>query len=500
MLLQAPRRPTTGLAVRWTDSLVWAAILVYLLLHLPYLTAWPTPHNDEARELNAFWVAAGVAPNAQRLDPEFGADPLYKGGLQGLTVGTAMKLGGLGLLQGRVVSLLWGGLLLGATFLLGRRLYGAAAGLLALVALAVSRPFLTSAHMVRPDAVLAAVLVAAAWLAVRAVQDDDRRAALAGGLLAGLAFDVHLNAVVFLPLLGLLFLVPLGRGVFAAPTARLFAAGLGIGLVYFLVVRILADPGQFASSSAFWIGQDHRPPILAGSLGAALAEEVGRFRDYVTEDRRVEAAWLVAALAYAGWDSVRRRRPDPLLLGVLAAFALFTLVVSSKAQFYMILYYPWLALLLGALLARVAGVLALPRPVMVAGLAVLTAFVLGLPDNYEDMATAASNEQEAGFGSLMAELRPYVPDGARVLGPPLFWLGLADHPYTDYYVWERLRAQRRERFSFFMERTDHEIVILDAKAKHQVSINSPGFLETQYRLLASVRRVGFDRVEVWKRR
>src|SRR5207248_11485214 len=106
------------------DFFASLAIRAGLAANGPYREAWPTAHNDEARELNAFWVASGSDPQARGLDPEFGHDPLYKGGLQGLTVGLMLRAAGLGLLQGRLVSLAWGGLLLALVFLVGRRLYG----------------------------------------------------------------------------------------------------------------------------------------------------------------------------------------------------------------------------------------------------------------------------------------------------------------------------------------------------------------------------------------
>jgi hypothetical protein len=117
------------------------------------------------------------------------------------------------------------------------------------------------------------------------------------------------------------------------------------------------------------------------------------------------------------------------------------------------------------------------------------------------MATAASNLGEKGYYAMIDDVRRVVPAGAKILGPPLFWLGLADHPYTDYSVWERLRAMPgREQYSSYIERSSYQIVILDAKARHQVAINSPGYLESRGQLLTSFRRVGFDRTEVWKLR
>jgi 4-amino-4-deoxy-L-arabinose transferase-like glycosyltransferase len=500
LLLAIPRPVAVRIsaAVR-LEVLVVLAILAILAANLPYLEAWPTAHNDEAREMNAFWVASGADPSARSMDPEFGRDPLYKGGLQGLTVGAVFRLAGPGLLQGRLVSLAWGGVLLGLVFLVGRRLYGATAGLLAALFLAVAYPFLVASHMVRPDIVLAAMLAASYYLASRAVEGGGHPLpSLLAGLTLGLALDVHLNAIAFMPLIGLVYVAGLARW-WRARVVWMFALGLVLGAVYYLLIRVAPDAGQFAASSSYWIGLDKRPPILSGDLPGMLTAELGRFQGYFTSARRFELAALSAALVLATVRMVRTRRLDPLLLGLVVAFALFVTIVSGKSEFYLVLFYPWLVLLLAGAIVQATSSLPTPLRVMVLVLAAAAGpSLFGLDDNYEDMEVASSDFGERGYYALIDEVRPLVPDGASVLGPPLFWIGLHDHPYTDYYVWERLRAERGEKFSSFVARLRPELAVLDAKSRHQVSINSPGYLEANGELLKTIRRVGFDRVEVWK--
>ena len=81
--------PAAKRAAARSDWLLVGAIVIYLLANLPFLVVWPAVNGDEGREANAFWVSSGVDPSARSLDPVFEHDPLYKGGLQGLTVGIA---------------------------------------------------------------------------------------------------------------------------------------------------------------------------------------------------------------------------------------------------------------------------------------------------------------------------------------------------------------------------------------------------------------------------
>ena len=77
-----------------------------------------------------------------------------------------------GPISGRIVSMLWGALLLVGVFLLGRRLFGTMAGVIGMVLVAMSQPFLVSTHIVRPDIVVAALVVFALYFAESGVRRD----------------------------------------------------------------------------------------------------------------------------------------------------------------------------------------------------------------------------------------------------------------------------------------------------------------------------------------
>ena len=97
-----------------------------------------------------------------------GSAPGAPVGLQGATTVLLFWLFGLGVFQARLTSLIWGGLLLGVVYWLGRDYWGRAAGLAAAVLLAISDPFLVSTHTLRPDVqVITPALIALALVDVR---------------------------------------------------------------------------------------------------------------------------------------------------------------------------------------------------------------------------------------------------------------------------------------------------------------------------------------------
>ena len=49
------------------------------------------------------------------------------------------------------------------------------------------------------------------------------------------------------------------------------------------------------------------------------------------------------------------------------------------------------------------------------------------------------------------------------MGPPLYWIGLRDHPYVDIFVYERLERQYGMSVAQFLDETRPDFVITDAK-------------------------------------
>src|SRR5579884_288992 len=420
--------------------LVVAAAALALALYAPFVLTWPPISSDEGREMNAFWVAVGTDPQATLLDPFFGRDPLYKGGVQGISVGLALRLLGPSLAVARLVSSLWAGLLLVATFLAGRRLFGTGAAAAAATVLAASEPFLLSAHFVRPDVVVAALLMAALWLAL--FPAEVWPAHLGAGLLLGLAVDVHPNAVAFLPLVGLPSLLSAGQ---SAPRAlRWLGGGLALGAAVYLGVRVAPDPARYLASLDFWVGMEKRPPLLAGTLAASTAGEWGRFAQHLA-GRPLELLVLAASLAWSAARALRGSRAHLLvLLGLLAALALFSLGLLGYA--------------------RDLGY----------------RYVTGDHD----------------YPLLQQRLRAEVPAGAVVAGQPLYWPALADHRFVDIDVAERLRLQRRTPLEAFLRQSGATVVLMDDDTRRALPAADRAWLLSHSEKRATITQKYYGTIDV----
>ncbi len=495
--------PTAKRAEVRLDWLLVGAIVAYLLANVPYLTAWPAVNGDEGREMNAFWVNSGIDPSARTLDPIFQHDPLYKGGLQGLSTALSFRLFGLGLFQGRIVSLVWGGLLLWVTFLAGRRLYGPAAGGVAVLFLALSQPFLSASHIVRPDIVVATLVMLAVYCTVRGLQDGGRYWHLLAGVSLGLSFDVHPNTLAFMPMVGLFYLARHGRRAFVSSDAWLFVGGIAVGALYYAAIRILPDPAHFAEAFGYWIGVDKQPPLLARRGPNPIEAEYSRWASYFG-GRHVETGLMALGVAWAVVSMVRERRVDPLLVGLAIAVGVFTMLVSSKTEYYMILFFPILVLLLAGAIGEVLQRLDGSRLVASALIVALAVSAMGFERGFREMSEASTDFQDRDYAALSRQLREQIPPGSKVIAPPIFWIGLATPPYyldyVDFFVWERVRRERNVSWPEFVRDIEPDYVILDSKTKYEASRSDAQYLERNADLVTAIRHVNYTRVEVWKMR
>jgi hypothetical protein len=290
-----------------------------------------------------------------------------------------------------------------------------------------------------------------------------------------------------------------GRGFLRYRDVWLFAAGLALAMAYYLSVRVLPDPGGFATAMGYWLGVDKAPPAVRGGLGLAgmLSNELERYWDYFG-DEPLELALVLIGLVAGLWWAIRGSHPARVtMLGLAVAFVFFVVAVSMKSKYYMLLTYPLYMLLVARLLERIAHSLSnvilsaakdlthprrsavrpfaalrmtlqgrtLIAPSILTILVILTAW---LPLRAEERAwdnyiQARRYREGQDYMALTARLDALAGPGARILAPPVYWIGLKDHPYVDIFVYERLERQYGMSPAQFLEETRPDFVITDAK-------------------------------------
>lgn len=310
----------------WKGAAREAAIVVGLIV-VAAIVRWPNvhvvpPYTDETEEaLRAWAIAQG------ELRPLVNVDS-YIGALWSYVVATAFLVFGRNAELPRLASLVAGALTVGVTFLVGRRLFGQTAGLLAAALLAVNGAHvLVSSHVAWSNCVTPLFTTTAIWLLLRALDAPGNALRLAlAGLAWGLALQTHPSVMAFLVGAAVYALwrdprLPLRPGAWLA--VAMLAVGYGNVLAYNLGSGFdtLTQAQRVGSEYAGGTGLDSWG-YVASVLGilmlivhttAGVVDPRMTAVEYLVDPRvLITLAGLLAALVW----SVRRREPLLLCLAV----------------------------------------------------------------------------------------------------------------------------------------------------------------------------------------
>jgi 4-amino-4-deoxy-L-arabinose transferase-like glycosyltransferase len=160
----------------------------------------------------------------------------------------------------RMVSLFWGFWLLVACYWIGKRFGGYPLAIWGVVLVALTRAFLVSSHMARPDIMGAAY----GYLAIALYLNHRGRSwiSASAGLLAVLAFEIHGNGAFFTPVILGLFLIDHGRQLLRQCTFWAFILGCLAGGGIYLATHVLLYPETYRAVMVSVYAEAYRPPIL----------------------------------------------------------------------------------------------------------------------------------------------------------------------------------------------------------------------------------------------
>lgn len=440
--------PLGALRVRLPQLAAALVIAIFVLANARGLDAVPMINEDES------WIAA---PGVHFFETGRFATPLFAGyfkseqhyydfmPLYALLDGAAIRLFGLTLVTVRGLSVTCGALTLLLTFMVGRRLFSAWHGVLALcvlvfwpIAATGMRPYLSLstgipltdlARIGRYD-ILVPVLGLTSLLAVLRAMSPGKQAhawSLGAGALAALAFLTHYYGALWL--LAAVALVLNERGRRGVRTMALIAVGFGVTLTPWL---------WFISRDfATFVEQKQAQASRYGIGAATVADEWSR---YSLITRAIESgnlatvAWVVLVAAGAvllirrGWAGPRDHgaRVLTIVLAVLAAG--LTVLVRRRLFNYLGTLWP-----LFALTASFALLYPWTAPLRTAGRAMAAALVAivswsGIAE-YRQLDRRASTS--GSYAAVCERIVQQLPSDARLLALQHWWIGVAPH-VADY--------------------------------------------------------------------
>ncbi len=495
------RRASDSRAELTRDRRYWLALAVVLSavmgFHLFSLLRTPPPFVDEAWRASRAWSLIHTGRPFGTL--EAGVFDRYDGywtffpWLETWFLALSIRALGLSLFAVRLVSLAFGLVLLIAVGAIAKSLGGRRLGLVAVLLVALSNAFLLSAHVGRQD-----VIVAAFGFTAIALHVTDRARTLSlqsllSGLIAGLAFEIHPNGMIYAVPIVALYLLDLGWAVVRSRRFWGFVAGVALGLACYVALHILPYPQTYAALTRLGYSATHTPPLLiadprvwAESLGYVLLLLV------LTCDLRM-ALVVVGAVALLRTRTAANRK----LLVLLGALILaFTALIRSKPDYYAILISPAADLVAAALLVELwrrgmeawqAG----PRSRLVFG--VLSVLVGGLlvAGGVRGMASALNNPMD-DYRTAVERVRQAIPADRSVMASQTYWFGMPDQRYLS---WDQLVYYQRYAPGSTLEDALREFhpdyFILDSFMERFI-VEDPDRLASYYRSL-SLPKADLDR-------
>ena len=434
--------PTAWSAHRFALAAVLAAVVG---MGLASLLRTPAPFIDEVWFANRAWTYLHTGHNFGTIDEgvwdHFDGYWTYFPWLPSVVEALAFRVFGLSLFALRLTSLAFGMLLLGAVYAIAQDLGGRRLALLAVLLVGLSRAFVFSSHLGRPDVMGAAFGFGAVALYITDRSRGVSPASVLSGLAVGLAFESHPFGSIYGPILLALYLLDYGWRLPRVPRFWGFGLGVAAGLAFYAALHVLPYPQTYMAINtiaALGAGAVRTPPLLVPDLAV--------WRQSVV-DMAVQfgSLWnlrlpLIAGGVVVLWRGRRSTSDRRLLVLCVMLLAAYLVLIRNKNPWYAILVSPAGDLLAAAFLLWVSRfewrrlMPALHRSVGVAVFAGLLAAAV-VPTLARMVDDPLGNYQTTLDG-----IRAAVPPGSAVMGPATYWFGLTDERYVS---WEQLVYYRR---------------------------------------------------------
>ena len=424
--------------------------VVFLHNTLPLLTMLPRINVDEPWLIErAYQILVSGKPRQPMflLDNAYLLQPGYS-----LLLAPWLKLTGVGLLQARLLAVLFGLATLWCVYRAGAELFGAELGVLAAAILATDSNFLGVSRFARTDGPAVLFSALALTLFLISARSGRRLPLFASGAAAGVAMLCHANCYWVVVVIAAWHIQVFERR-FIRP-ALVAALGFAVTFGPYLAMIVLWRDDFNAQLNMFAI--ERVPSLNPSVILQYVAQEPERYRDWyfglITDFSfnpilrlfqgcvAAGVVWLVATVV-RGWTTGDRRRTEELLASeVLLTTFIFAAFIPNKALVYMphlLLgfslcagYFLWSAARFIAMQMGARGRSAVPAFGMLAGIAV------GAIAMYDAWYARMLKTELKPYGDTDRAVRLLTPPGPKYLiASPTFWLAFYDDPETKFLAY-----------------------------------------------------------------
>jgi 4-amino-4-deoxy-L-arabinose transferase-like glycosyltransferase len=448
MLSRNEQRPTVARLV------AVAAVVLYFTGALVYVERFPAVSQDEPWIASSGYQLATAGTLGSDLFAGFhGMERHYfvQMPVYALLESVVFRVSGLGVVQMRALSIVFGLLLLGVVYAVGRDVGGERLGAVAVALMVVQR--LTAATEVRPIGILLldsarlnrydiAVPVfglGAFWIAQRASRRSGASLWLLAGVLAGLSALSHLYGAFWLPALLAVVVVRDGWQRATLRPAALLAAG-------FIAICL----PWIAWSAAHW--SDYMAQMRTVGARFGVLEPAFYVSNLFRSEGPISVQWLVHTLRELPLKQVgawtlsiglpiasvliaRRRRgrgeaESALFVASAVQLLLFVALLQVKSINYVIAVWPLGALMLAWLAINVWD----RESIALRALVVILAAAMAIEGGQALVAAAREGRRASSYDWYEHQIADCIPPGSLVLGFQHYWIGLHNFPYRSWLL------------------------------------------------------------------
>ncbi|HQR34797.1 MAG TPA: glycosyltransferase family 39 protein [Blastocatellia bacterium] len=407
--------------------LIVCAIILVTFFHFYAIGRNPSyPSDDDGAYAAAgyqIWLTGKPGVSGYKGVAKMGENIYVLGHIGSLLQGICMRIFGISISTALFPSFLTGVASLGFLFLLGRKLWGATVGILAVLLLSLSGVFFAASHSARPDLLVTLFFLIALWLVASASVDNQFWRLFFAGLVMGFSGDVHPNGFLLLPL-PFAFWTLLRSLSWKQLRISVLAYGLGglLGIGYWLTVHYWPDPTGFRYQSSIHGLATHGVKILDHGLFGSLLIESQRYLNWFWNARGhrhlLEGIFIALSAMLLLWKGGRIGR------AVVGTWALFFLIasafMSNSFGWYLIFAWPLFALWMAKAIELIEWNW-LSRTALAL---IVTAYLFNL-----GLWQWKAN-QEIPMKAWVPELRAAIPANEPVFASAGLWFAFWDRNYT----------------------------------------------------------------------
>ena len=358
-----------------------------------------------------------------------------------LALAPAFALLGVGHVEGRLVSVAAGALLMLAVYLLSARFFSRRAALIAVWFVIIETMMFISYRTIRPEIFLVTLECFSLFSFFIGIRSSSVRYFIWSGLLSGVALWTHPNALLHVLALSFLLLITYRARAFTSRNAWSFFAAMFVGVLPFLLYVVVNDAHN--SFSTFFLQLDNRTTALAQQnwFLSSLAGEWRRIVEYSQFPYRIPIVFILAfAWLYSLFSKINEARNIAIVITIHAILSI--LIISNKTVLYSTSILPLLCILaavsidklLGesrSIAGRLKNIFRLPywRESIAVGLFVL----LSVNQLAGDVSLLWRN-RNCSYTETIQRLQAVIPANARVWGSLTFWFGFHQQPYRSQYT------------------------------------------------------------------